>query len=337
MISVIMSNYNTSEKYLRESIESILKQSFTDFEFIIIDDCSTNNNKSILKNFNDDRVKIIFNEKNLGLAASLNKALQIAKGEFVARMDSDDISLETRLEKQYKYLKSNPSVGLVASFAKKIGNDKGYIYSILEEPEKMNVPMFFGNVICHPSVMFRREAIISNRLKYNEEFKTGQDYELWSRLLKKEKVAIIPEVLLSYRIHNNQISNEKKMDQIQNTMKVYSYMLEGLGLEVNQEILKKHHAFCTSSELDTFTLKEMIYWGDFIKKQNFKNKTYDVELFNQYVDFTIFKRNIRILLNKHKFSSYILKYLMKKSVLRMGYKHVKSLLHIKLKSTLTKI
>lgn len=332
-----MSNYNTSEKYLRESIESILKQSFTDFEFIIIDDCSTNNNKSIFKNFNDDRVKIIFNEKNLGLAASLNKALKIAKGEFIARMDSDDISLETRLEKQYKYLKSNPSVGLVASFAKKIGNDKGYIYSIVEEPEKMNVPMFFGNVICHPSVMFRREAIISNRLKYNEEFKTGQDYELWSRLLKKEKVAIIPEVLLSYRIHNNQISNEKKMDQIQNTMKVYSYMLEGLGLEVNQENLKKHHAFCTSSELDTFTLKEMIYWGDFIKKQNTKNKTYNVELFNQYVDFTIFKRNIRMLLNKHKFSSYILKYLMKKNVLRMGYKHVKSLLHIKLKSTLTKI
>ncbi|OQR54028.1 glycosyltransferase [Bacillus sp. CDB3] len=332
MISVIMSNYNTSEKYLRESIESILKQSFTDFEFIIIDDCSTNNSKSVLKSFNDNRIKVISNEKNLGLAASLNKALQISKGEFIARMDSDDISCETRLEKQYKYLKSNPSVGLVASFAKKIGNDKGYIYSIVEEPGKMNVPMFFGNVICHPSVMFRREAIISNHLKYNEEFKTGQDYELWSRLLKKEKVAIIPEVLLSYRIHNNQISNEKKMDQIQNTMKVYSYMLEGLGLEVNQESLKKHHAFCTSSELDTFNLKEMIYWGDFIKKQNLKNRVYDVELFSQYVDFTIFKRNIRMLLNSHKVSSYILKYLIKKGVLRMNYKHIKSLVNIRFKS-----
>ncbi|MGE6959697.1 glycosyltransferase [Bacillus thuringiensis] len=327
-----MSNYNTSEKYLRESIESILNQSFTDFEFIIIDDCSTNNGKSILKSFNDDRIKVIFNEKNLGLAASLNKALQISKGEFVARMDSDDISLETRLEKQYKYLKSNPSVGLVASFAQKIGNDKGYIYSMVEEPEKMNVPMFFGNVICHPSVMFRKEVITNNHLKYNEEFKTGQDYELWSRLLKTEKVAIIPEVLLSYRIHNNQISNEKKMDQIQNTMKVYSYMLEGLGLEVNQEILEKHHAFCTSSELETFNLKEMIYWGEFIKKYNLKNRVYDVELFNEYVDFTIFKRNVRMLLNSREFSSYILKYLIKKSVLRMNYKHIKSLVNIKLKS-----
>ncbi|MDA1905345.1 glycosyltransferase [Bacillus cereus] len=333
MISVIMSNYNTSEKYLRESIESILNQSFTDFEFIIIDDCSTNNGKSILESFNDDRVKVIFNEKNLGLAASLNKALQISKGEFVARMDSDDISLETRLEKQYKYLKSNPSVGLVASFAQKIGNDKGYIYSMVEEPEKMNVPMFFGNVICHPSVMFRKEVITNNHLKYNEEFKTGQDYELWSRLLKTEKVAIIPEVLLSYRIHNNQISNEKKMDQIQNTMKVYSYMLEGLGLEVNQEILEKHHAFCTSSELETFNLKEMIYWGEVIKKYNLKNRVYDVELFNEYVDFTIFKRNVRMLLNSREFSSYILKYLIKKSVLRMNYKHIKSLVNIKLKSS----
>ncbi|MGQ4280841.1 glycosyltransferase [Bacillus thuringiensis] len=327
-----MSNYNTSEKYLRESIESILDQSFTDFEFIIIDDCSTNNGKSILESFNDDRIKVIFNEKNLGLAASLNKALQISKGEFVARMDSDDISLETRLEKQYKYLKSNSSVGLVASFAQKIGNDKGYIYSMVEEPEKMNVPMFFGNVICHPSVMFRKEVITNNHLKYNEEFKTGQDYELWSRLLKTEKVAIIPEVLLSYRIHNNQISNEKKMDQIQNTMKVYSYMLEGLGLEVNQEILVKHHAFCTSSELETFNLKEMIYWGEVIKKYNLKNRVYDVELFNEYVDFTIFKRNVRMLLNSREFSSYILKYLIKKSVLRMNYKHIKSLVNIKLKS-----
>lgn len=332
VISVIMSNYNTSEKYLRESIESILNQSFTDFEFIIIDDCSTNNGKSILESFNDDRIKVIFNEKNLGLAASLNKALQISKGEFVARMDSDDISLETRLEKQYKYLKSNPSVGLVASFAQKIGNDKGYIYSMVEEPDKMNVPMFFGNVICHPSVMFRKEVITNNHLKYNEEFKTGQDYELWSRLLKTEKVAIIPEVLLSYRIHNNQISNEKKMDQIQNTMKVYSYMLEGLGLEVNQEILEKHHAFCTSSELETFNLKEMIYWGEVIKKYNLKNRVYDVDLFNKYVDFTIFKRNVRMLLNSREFSSYILKYLIKKSVLRMNYKHIKSLVNIKLKS-----
>lgn len=332
VISVIMSNYNTSEKYLRESIESILNQSFTDFEFIIVDDCSTNNGKSILESFNDDRIKVIFNEKNLGLAASLNKALQISKGEFIARMDSDDISLETRLEKQYKYLKSNPSVGLVASFAQKIGNDKGYIYSMVEEPEKMNVPMFFGNVICHPSVMFRKEVITNNHLKYNEEFKTGQDYELWSRLLKTEKVAIIPEVLLSYRIHNNQISNEKKMDQIQNTMKVYSYMLEGLGLEVNQEILKKHHAFCTSSELGTFNLKEMIYWGEVIKKYNLKNRVYDIELFNEYVDFTIFKRNVRMLLNSREFSSYILKYLIKKSVLRMNYKHIKNLVNIKLKS-----
>jgi glycosyltransferase involved in cell wall biosynthesis len=331
MISVIMSNFNTNEIYLKQSIQSILKQSFKDIEFIIIDDFSTNNSKLILDNLNDDRVKIIYNEKNLGLAASLNKALQIARGKYIARMDSDDISYPNRLEKQFKYLEDNPTVSLVGSFANKFGNNKGYNYTIIEEPSEMNVPMFFGNIICHPSVMFRKEALTRNSLKYNENYRTGQDYELWANLMKTEKFAVIPETLLLYRIHNSQISKEKKNEQVHNTKSVYSSFLIDMGISVNDNMLQKHFAFCTSTDLKAFKFEEINRWGTYLKEQNLKSKLYNKKLFNQYVDYTLFKRLVKLILKDMRYIPYFLKFLFNRNVNIMLFRYVKGylLLYIK--------
>ena len=123
LVSVIMSNYNTPEEYLRESIESILNQTYSHIEFIIVDDCSTDNSLNVIKSYKDDRIVLIENTENLGLTKSLNKALKQAKGEFVARMDADDISLPTRFEKQVAFLKQNSDVDAIKALVEETINE----------------------------------------------------------------------------------------------------------------------------------------------------------------------------------------------------------------------
>ena len=132
-VSVLMSVYNTEEDFLRDAIKSILNQTFTDFEFLIINDGSKNNAEEVILSFNDDRIKYILNEKNLGLIDSLNKGLSLAQGEYIARFDSDDISSNKRLEKQVEFMDKNPNVGLLGtqyeSFPKKRTTHKLSLYS----------------------------------------------------------------------------------------------------------------------------------------------------------------------------------------------------------------
>ena len=136
-ITVLMPVYN-GEKYLKESIESILKQTFRDFEFLIINDTSTDESEKIIRSFKDSRIKLIKNEKNIGLTKSLNKGLDLAKGEYMARMDADDISLPKRLEIQVAFMDKNPKIGVIGAWAKVIGeSNKKYIktYSNFEKIE----------------------------------------------------------------------------------------------------------------------------------------------------------------------------------------------------------
>ena len=121
LISVIMSNYNTPEEYLREAIESILNQTYKNFEFIIIDDCSTDNSLEIIKSYNDERIVLIENEENIGLTKSINKGLAVAKGEYIARMDADDVSLPQRFEKQINYMNDHTELIVCGSSMELIG------------------------------------------------------------------------------------------------------------------------------------------------------------------------------------------------------------------------
>jgi glycosyltransferase involved in cell wall biosynthesis len=129
-ISVVMSVYN-GEKYLRQAIESILQQTYTDFEFIIIDDGSTDSSREIIQSYDDKRIRLVINEQNIGLTKSLNKGIRLAKGEFIARMDADDISLPQRFEKQVAYLDSHPEVGVLGTYANIIDHRGKIINNII--------------------------------------------------------------------------------------------------------------------------------------------------------------------------------------------------------------
>jgi glycosyltransferase involved in cell wall biosynthesis len=221
VISVIMPVYN-GERFLREAISSILSQTFTNFEFIIINDGSTDQTERIILEFNDDRIKYVRNEWNLGLIKTLNLGIELAKGAYIARMDHDDISYPARFEKQVNFLNSNSNIAALATKLVII-NDKGYeteywpddVRTSTIEEIKSTLPI--TNCIGHPTIMIRSEVL--KKTRYNSRFKHSEDWGLWLTLISKGfKIAKLDEVLLKYRVHKqsttvqvNQASVEKKI------------------------------------------------------------------------------------------------------------------------------
>jgi len=214
MISVIMSVYN-AEKYLKKAIESILDQSFDDFEFIIIDDKSQDSSADIISRYSkkDQRIKYFKNRENKGLTFSLNKGLKLAHGDYIARMDADDISHPKRLEKQYTYLQKNNDIALLGTAAYNI-DEKGEVISNRNVPlsfEEIKENIKMVNPIIHPSVMFRKKDIIDIGC-YNEKYTKVQDYELWFRAIANGlKAENLEEQLLYYRV-NNQYFERKSLN-----------------------------------------------------------------------------------------------------------------------------
>lgn len=213
LVSVIMSVYN-GEKYLKEAVESILRQTFQDFEFIIVDDGSTDKTSEILNSFDDLRIKVIKNSQNLGLTKSLNKAIEIAKGKYIARMDADDISLPHRLEKQIEFLEKNPEYAMIGSSYYKI-DDEGTtlsLVSVLTADSQIKEGLDKQNWFCHGSAIIRKDALLKVGT-YNEKFKYAQDYDLWLRISEFYSLANIEEPLYCWRTSPTSISIEKESEQ----------------------------------------------------------------------------------------------------------------------------
>ena len=205
-ISVILSVYN-GEKYLREAIESILNQTFGDFEFIIVNDGSTDSSREIIQSYNDKRIKILNNEKNIGLTRSLNKALKQARGKYIARQDADDISLPNRFKEQIKYFFEHPEVALLGTSIYII-DEYGKIVGKKIALKNPGNELLKTNQFSHGSVMFKKEVI--NRLGgYNELFIYRQDYELWLRTAKYYEVKGLTQILYKLRFHNETIGFTK--------------------------------------------------------------------------------------------------------------------------------
>jgi glycosyltransferase involved in cell wall biosynthesis len=209
-ISVILPVYN-AQTYLQESIQSILSQSFSDFELIIINDGSTDQSLEIIQSYTDDRIKLI-NQSNAGLPISLNRAIAIAKGQYLARQDADDISLPTRLAEQTAYLDEHPTCALLGSWAK-ILVDNTPTDRALQHPYKngdIQLKLLFFNCFVHSSVMIRKSALEKSGLYPEEREKfPPEDYDLWLRIAKDFEVANIPKALLQYRELSNSISRTK--------------------------------------------------------------------------------------------------------------------------------
>lgn len=217
LITVIMSVYNEKESYLKEAVESILHQSFADFEFLIINDGSSLPHvKEVLSQFEkqDNRIKVYNNPTNIGLTKSLNKALILATGTYIARIDSDDVADPQRLEKQLQFMEKNPAYALCGSWARLIDQDGTVLgeKKSLTDYESIKKRLVFFNFFTHSSLFFRKDTI-TNMGSYNENLKKAQDYDLLLKVSAKYPVAIIPEFLCSNRLHQESISSRSKKKQ----------------------------------------------------------------------------------------------------------------------------
>lgn len=255
MVSVIMSVYKEPIEWLSQSIDSILNQTFTDFEFIIIcDNPQFSEGISLLRNLaeKENRIVLLFNEENIGLTKSLNKGLAIAKGNYIARMDADDISCTIRLEREVEYLENNDTIDICCSNFSYIDENGNVIKNkVVPIKRRSQDYLLWHNVYGHSTVMFRRSVLKARNPLYNESYRCAQDYELWTYLSSCGLlIGFVDNVLLLYRQSTHQISAKKSEEQLHNletARRCYIYSL-----------LKNNKIIVNDTDVDAKILLERI-------------------------------------------------------------------------------
>lgn len=279
-VSVVMPAYN-AEKYISEAIDSILEQTYSDFEFIIINDCSTDYTEEIILSYDDPRIVYLKNEKNMGVAATLNRGLAIAQGEYIARMDADDISLPERFEKQVQFLDNNLSVAVLGSAVERFGENgdlERKCFSV--DSEEMKLDMFFSCGIAHPSVMLRRDVIAALG-GYDLWFEGMEDYELWCRVMEKYAIVACPDVLLRYRIHGNQVTKNPSEKYSKRMRHLKIRQLDRLG--ISEDKAESYFNLCLGQRPETGEQAERLcaFLNQCIE-ENQKRKEYSQEKMRRY-------------------------------------------------------
>lgn len=280
-VTVLMPVYN-GERYLREAIDSILNQTFTDFEFLIINDGSTDRSVEIIKSYNDPRIRLVNNKKNLKLIATLNRGLVLAEGEYIARMDCDDISLQKRLEKQAAFMDAHPEVGVCGTWVKTIGKSARYISKYPRDDETIRCQMLFRPALAHPSVMIRKSIFAKYDLAYNSDYIHGEDYELWVRASRHMLLANIEEILVLYRLHPEQIGYCHREKQQVTGDSVRLNQIMSLGIRPTQEELDLHRSISTLRfEASKNFIRQADAWLCRLKEVNEKKSIYSESVFSK--------------------------------------------------------
>ena len=203
LVSVLMPVYKTAP-YLSEAMDSMLHQTFKDYELIVLDDCSPDNAEEILDAYDDSRIVRYKGENNVGLSNVLNVGIEMARGKYIARMDSDDISLPNRLQIQVDYLEAHSEIDLV-SVGMQLFGAKESVWIRERNPEKVKIEALFHSPVLHASSMWRKDSFERHGLRFRQEMVPAEDYDLWTRaMLKGLKLVNLPDVLYEYRIHEAQ-------------------------------------------------------------------------------------------------------------------------------------
>ncbi len=272
LVSVVMAVHN-GEAFISESIDSILNQTWTNFELLIIDDASTDKTTTLIKDFSDHRIKLFKLPKKNGLSKALNIGLQHAQGNYIARMDADDSSHPQRLTEQIAFMEKNSDVVLCGSFIKSIGNShQTTTYPV--DSELLKTSLLFGSPFAHPSVMIRADVLKKNKLEYNEALSTAQDYELWTRLSLFGNFANIPKVLLHYRKHSKQTSKTKRALQLQTAYALSLKVLSSINVSPRPDQASVHQAL-VAHRYDNATERNVVFWLNTIFTANEKTTVFN--------------------------------------------------------------
>lgn len=241
-VSFLMAVYD-GEMYLDEAIQSVLNQTFTDFEFIVINDGSIDGTSQIIERYRrlDSRIRA-YEQANRGLVVALNRGLELARGEYVARMDADDISLPERVAKQVAFMDAHPEVGICGTWIETFGSGEVVVRRYPADDATIRSWLLFESVLAHPSIMMRRELLVKTGLSYDAGSAHAEDYDLWVRAARHMALANIPEVLLRYRLHSQQVVQKHEAEKLASARLVRLAQLEYLGIRPTEEELALHQA-----------------------------------------------------------------------------------------------
>jgi len=263
IVSVIMPIYN-AQKYLREAVDSILVQTLSDFELIILNDGSADSSHAILSEYEAKDTRIVYKNfpQNRGLPSVLNDGIRISHGKYIARMDQDDISLPERLDKQVNYMQKHPEVGICGSWVEIIGERAGKNIKFPCTHDEIYAKMLFENALVHPTVIMRSSIICNQGLFYDTQAIHIEDYELWSGALPFVRFANIPEPLLQYRMHGANTFNLHANKQSKRRAIVYSRFLSRLNIEYTPSDLFFHEkvGICQYDKDDHVFLQNVQIW-----------------------------------------------------------------------------
>jgi glycosyltransferase involved in cell wall biosynthesis len=283
LISVVMPVYAANYQYLKESIESILSQSFDDFEFIIICDDPSDKTKEIINEYqaSDKRINVIY-QKREGLVASLNKGFSMARGEYIARMDADDISFSQRFEEQIKFLEANSDIGVCGTGIKI--TDRNVHENLVNPTDDASIKanLLFRTSIAHPTVMIRRNILKNLEILYDSRYKHAEDYELWVRCSEFTKFANLKNILLVYRLNDSRISKIFQKEQIEISYRIQLLVLKKFDYHFTNDQLNVHSSMILQEfEKCKTSIQKIESWLLTLLRINDKNHIYPEFVFNK--------------------------------------------------------
>lgn len=255
IISVVMPVYN-GEKYLREAIDSILNQTYNNFEFIILNDGSTDKTEEIILSYDDTRIVYVKNEENLQIVKTLNKGVSLAKGKYIARMDADDVSQPDRFKKQIQFMEHNPDVGVCGTWVKTFGDiETNWDYPT--EYKELYISLMFYTPIAHSTVFIRKDIL--KKYSYKQSYNKAEDYKIWVDISKKIKIVNIPFYLLRYRLHSSQTGVVNNQHQMNITNKIRKEVLFDFGLSYDEQEFNTHVAIAHYQKVDIFEAEKWLF------------------------------------------------------------------------------
>lgn len=275
-----MATYN-GERFIKEAIDSILNQTFSDFEFIIVDDGSTDSTAQRVASYTDDRIIYIKKDSNSGIADSLNIGIAKAKGHYIARMDDDDVALPNRLMLQLEAFDNNDTLIVCGSNVWLQDGAKERVNP--ETHEAIQLQMLFENPITHPSVMITKAVLLKH--PYDSEKVPSEDYDLWSRLLFEGEFYNIQQPLLYYRYHKQSETSMRRNEQLQLSVSIVDFMFKKLGFDVLEYHDYNLKAFVSHDySINASNLKNLVSWFKSLKALNAHKKVFSTQLFNKVAD-----------------------------------------------------
>lgn len=241
-VSIVMPVHNGAQ-YIECSVRSVLSQTFRDFEFIILDDASSDDTAQIINSIKDERIKYVRNDQNMGVARTLNRGLDLGQGLYIARMDADDECDSERVGKQVSFMDKRPHLGVSGTWVRFRGAHCGAIHRLPTGADCVRASLYLDNPIYHPTAIMRRSVLEENALRYDPDCSCTEDYDLWSRMAAHATLDNIPEALLKYRIHGANVTAVDGSVMEKQTLLLLKKALGSIGLECDEADLALHRQF----------------------------------------------------------------------------------------------